>query len=406
MRAPGGSRSYDHPYSKVGGPSFMSPQGDMVSPQTYGSMVMSAPYGSASNWRRYVREIFANMLKENLAVLLVCFIWIRAAASAPSADPFARSVFIGLMAGFSIFVSLSWGYNSRLPRMLSPGAIIVSMLSGRLSFLLGLPMIIFGLCFAAVAGVIVAASGAAAIPIIGGPNNTSIGGAFCVQLFFTAIIAYTVLDQFTTRNGEPRTFPKGTAPPANTNYDADGNPQPFRAYHEDIGRRPAVYAGVVFLLVTFSNLSWGLFVFNGYAYFAGAISCVVFFGGNNNAFNNQCFTPAAGSGLLPVSSTITGAAALFMLVDVLAWLLAFLLDWLTYYAHNNEPERTADQSDDTNYGYDNQIDSEYASVDVVGKNNLSKAAARRRRKEAAAAAAASMPANVSKPLDVNLWTGN
>lgn len=389
MKAPSGrgrrETSYDHPYEEVGGPAYMRPNGELLERDSILNMMRYAPYGKG-RFAFYAREIFANMLKEGLAVMLLCFVVVRAAASAAGPDPFTRSIFIGLISAVGIFVALNWGYNQRLPRHLTPGATIVSFLSGRINWFLLLLYLVIGFAFATVGAAVLYASGSSTIPIIGNPNNTSIGGAFCIQLFFTTIIAYTVLDQFSTRGGYPRTFPKGTARPAGDVQSTPEVPDPLSAYHEDIGRRPIVYAGVVFVLVTFSNLSWGLFVFNGYIYYAGALGSQML--GASDAFNNRLVTG--------VNTYISGAAALFILCDVLGWILAFFLDWLTTYAHNNE---TRPDDDESNYG--GSDDYEYASAAAATTNSKignSAAAARRRKNKQS-------PAIVENHLNTALWVG-
>lgn len=395
MKAPSGisrrrndndNDSYDHPYSKVGGPAYMRPNGELLERDSILNMMAYAPYGKGK-FAIYAREIFANMLKEGLAVMLICFVVIRSAAAAPGPDPFTRSIFIGLVSAVAIFVALNWGYNQRLPRHLSPGATVVTFLSGRLNWFLSLLYIVIGFAFATVAAGILYGSGSSAIPVIGNPNNTSIGGAFCIQLFFTAMIAYTVLDQFSTRGGYPRTFPKGTARPAGDVQSTPTNPDPLSAYHEDIGRRPIVYAGIVFVLVTFSNLSWGLFVFNGYIYYAGALGSQML--GASNAFNN------VGLAGPTVNNTVSGAAALFILCDVAGWILAFFADWLTTYAHNNEERPDEDES---NYGYYNSSDERVGNN--ADANTATNKKARRR------ATKTSSPAGIESHLNTSLWVGS
>jgi hypothetical protein len=389
MNAPSG-RKYEHAYSKVNGPAYMRPNGELLAKDSIVNMMLYAPYGKG-RFSTYAREIFANMLKEGLGVMMISFVVIRSAAAATGPDPFTRSIFIGLMTAASIFVALNWGYNQRLPRNLSPGATIVTFLGGRINWFLTALYLAIGFVFAIVAGAILYGAGASTIPVIGNPNNTSIGGSFCIQFFLTAIIAYTVLDQFSTRAGYPRTFPKGTARPADDVQSTPENPDPLSAYNEDIGRRPMVYAGVVFVIVTFSNLSWGLFVFNGYIYFAGAFGSQLL--GAPNAFNN------VGLGGALTNTYVGGAAALFILCDVAGWLLAFFVDWLTTYEHNNE---TRPYEDESNYGGGDNYEqaNERVGSTVVQMNNNAAAASRRRKKNN------STPTSVESHLNASLWTGN
>lgn len=324
---------------KVGGPAYMRPNGELLDPllDSWWTMFKFAPYGQ-DNFPTYAREIFANMFKEGAAVLMMSFVIIRAAVASAGPDPFVHSLFIGFVSAVSYFVALSWGYNERLARNLTPGAVIANLLQGRLNWFLSLLTLVVGFAFATAGAGVLYASGVSTIPVIGAPNNTTTGGAFCVQFFFTLILAITVLDQFSTRNGKPRTFPKGRAPPADNVQATPTNPNPLRAYHEDFGRRPMVYAAIVFVFVSLGNQSWGLFVFNGYVYYAGALAAQ--FLGAPDAFNN--------GNLGGVGAPVSGAAALFILTDVLAWIVAFGVDWLLTYLHNNAKQRRAD--DDSNYG--------------------------------------------------------
>lgn len=370
----------------VGGPMWVAPDGRIVD-GVFANSVWYAPYGKGQ-FGTYMREIIAGMIKEFILVIIVCFLLPGFVSIGAGPDPVSRAIFIGMVAGLSVLAALNWGYNERLPRLLTPGAAIVAFLSGNINLWLLLGELVVGFAGATVAAGFLYGTGASAIPIIGTPNNNDLAGTFFVQLIFTMIIAYTVLDQKTTKDGEPRTFGKWQQKP-NEATRAAGTPEspnPYRVYQEGFGRRPLVYAAFVWLLVAFAFLKFGLWTFNAYIYYAGALALV--FLGQTGAFNNV--STAGGT-------HVSGAGALFILVDVLAWILAMLFDWLMYWLHNNEYERTNNPSDFSSYG-DGGVDvkSEYQLMEdqLVGSN--SNASVRNRSKKKTS------PEIVSTPIDEHL----
>lgn len=322
----------------IGAPLWVNPDG-RIQQGTFSNAVFYAPYGRGQ-FGMYMREIVAGMIKEFVLVIIVCFLLPGFVSIGAGPDPVSRAIFIGLIAALSVLAALEWGYNERLPRFLTPGAVVAAFFSGNINLWLMIAELAVGFAGATVAAGFLYGTGASAIPIIGTPNNNDLAGTFFVQLLFTMIIAYTVLDQKTTRGGYPRTFGKWPKPEAGAALvSSPENPTPNRVYQEGFARRPYVYAAVVWLLVAFAFLKFGLWTFNAYIYYAGALALV--FLGQGAAFNNQ----NAG-----VGSFIQGAGALFILVDVLAWLLAMLIDWFMYWLHNNEYERSNNPDDDSSYG--------------------------------------------------------
>jgi hypothetical protein len=256
----------------------------------------------------------------------------------------ARAVFIGLIAGLSVYATLKWGYNDRLPRNLTPGATVAEFLAGRINWFLLLLYLAVGFTGATIGGALLFATGSSAIPIVGAPNNTGIGAATMIQLCFTLIIAYTVYDQKYIRGGLPRVFRKrddSSADQPQTEIDTNPN----RAFQEDIAARSGVYATIVTLVVAGCYLKWGLWAFNGYIYFAGALGLLML--GDNGAFNNVI---TVGSANPPAAwNPILGIAAMFILMDVTAWILAMLIDFCMAWILG-QTKRNMIGHDDSSYG--------------------------------------------------------
>lgn len=349
MKTPVGRSARNKSRKNVGAPLWVNPDGSVQSGDggavtfkagAFANAVFYAPYGKG-NFGTYMREIVAGLIKEFVLTIIVCFLLPGFVSIGAGPDPVSRAIFIGLIAALSVLAALEWGYNERLPRFLTPGAQITAFLSGDINLWLLIAELVVGFAGATVAAAFLYGTGASAIPIIGTPNNNDLAGTFFVQLLFTIIIAYTVLDQKTTRGGYPRTFGKWPKPENKTEnlVSTPENPTPNRVYHEGFARRPYVYAAVVWLLVAFAFLKFGLWSFNAYIYYAGALALV--FLGQGGAFTNQ----NAG-----VGSYVAGAGALFIMVDVLAWILAMLIDWFMYWLHNNEYARSNNPDDDSSYG--------------------------------------------------------
>jgi hypothetical protein len=341
MQHPNG-KNYDHPYNDLNAPLWINPDGSLrdgpmfkINKGSCWSRFRYAPYGEGG-MSMYWREIIANMVKEGVGIILMTFLLPGFVATPVAADPVSRAIFVGFIAALSLIGVLNWGYNDRLPRHLTPGATITELLDGSINWLLALIYLGVGFLCATFGALILWGTGSSAIPIIGGPNPTSIGGAFAVQLLFTGAIALSVMDQFTTKKGEPRTFHGRDAAKAKEE-DSNASPNNARVFREDIGARPLVYGGFVWLLVSFAFLKYGLFTFNAYIYFAAALSSQLL--GAPNAWNNE--------GLGAVGAYVAGAAALFILTDVLAWVCAWGLNILLYVLHNNEPRA---EEDDSSYG--------------------------------------------------------
>lgn len=333
----------NHPYAaaahsngqrSIDAPLWMNPDGSLKKGSCW-ERFRYAPYGMGM-MPTYAREITANALKEGVGIILITFLLPGFVATPVGADPVSRAIFVGLVAALSLFGVLNWGYNDRLPRFLTPGSIVVELLDGSINWVLALIFLVVGFLFATIGAGILYSTGTSAIPIIGAPNPTSTAGVFFVQLLFTGAIALTVMDQFTTKRGRPRTFGKRTRTDNSTPDDAEF-PNKNRVYREDIGARPIVYCAFVWVLVSFAFLKYGLFTFNAYIYYAGALGSQ--FLGASNAFNNV--------GLGGAGTYVGGAGALFILVDILAWVLAWALNILLYYLHNNEPRPSFD---DSSYG--------------------------------------------------------
>lgn len=324
---------WDHPYVNVDAPAWLAPDGTFSSGTEYLDQLKYAPYGKG-NMGFYWREIIANVvLKEGLAVLFVSFLLPAIVSTAPGPDPVSRAIFVGLVAGLSIIVMLKWGYNDRVPRHLTAGATVSQFIvEGQINWFLALVYLAVGFAFATCGAAVLYTTGTSAIPIIGTPNNQWAGTTFLIQFLFTIVIALTVMDQFTTRKGKPRVFKQRDVPAAS-------DIAPNRPYQEDIGARPLVYGIIVWLLVTVGYLKWGLWSFNSYTYFAGALG-LQFLGCGGSWNNVNCLTS--------VGTNVSGAAALFILTDVAAWCVAALLNAVLYWMHNNEPRM---EDDDSSYGH-------------------------------------------------------
>lgn len=384
MRAPLNGRKKS---KKIGAPAWVKPDGKYV-PGCWARFRFS-PYGEGG-MSTYAREIVGGLMKEMLLVMIISFILPAVVSIAPGADAFSRAFYIGFIASVSLYGALNISYNSRLPRLLSPGAVVSELCRGYINWLLAVLMLIAGFVGATIGALLLLASGGSAIPIIGGANPTSIGGAFVVQFLVTMAIAYSVLDQKTTRRGEPKMFPKDAKRPGRDEVSTNENPLPYAAYNENLAKRPIVYAAFIWFLVTFSFAKFGLWTFNGYIYYAGALGLQLL--GIPDTFNNNA-TAAA-------TNVITGVAALFILTDVLAWLVAAALDWLMYYLQNNEWDRSNDASDESNYGgigdqYE-LMEEEYESIPDKKKKSVNTSTSSRRNINDAA---------VIEHLNANDWVG-
>jgi hypothetical protein len=385
----------------IGGPLFVNPDGTLQSRKSCSFAFWYSPYGKGG-MTMYSREIAASLIKEFFGVLLICVMLPQFAAAAAGADPVSRAIFIGLIAGASIFAASSWGYNDRLPRHLDVGATIVQFMSWNINWVLGILNLLVGFTAAVIAAAILYATGTCTVPIIGGPNRTDIAGAVFVELLATLLIAYSVLDQKTTKLGEPKVF-KNRAKPASGAAPTDGcalpgssyegsaaNPIPNRAYQEDISRRPWLYGAVVFLMVSFCFFAFGIWTFNSYVYFAAGLGTLFISGGTtatSDPFNN--IVPGV------VSTRIAGSAALFFLVPVLAWIIAFFVDWLMYYLHNNEPRMS--EFDDSSY---HSVNEEFDIYEEVPAKKISNVAAKKRNVEV------NSQNTVKANYDSSLWTDN
>ena len=327
------SQNWEHPYADVDAPAFMGPDGTFLTAPQWRDQLLYAPYGKG-NMGYYWREIVANVvLKEGLAVLFVSFLLPAIVSTAPGTDAVSRAIFVGLVGGLSIVVMNSWGYNDRVPRHMTVGATVTQFLEGHINWFLALLYLTIGFAFATCGAAVLYTTGSSAIPIIGTPNSQWWVTAGIIQWLFTTVIALTVQDQFTTRKGKPRVFKQ-------RDVDGAADIAPFRPYQEDIGARPLVYGGIVWLLVSVGYLKWGLWSFNSYTYYAGALG-LQFLGCGTNAWNNvNCLTSTG--------TYVAGAGALFILCDVAGWITASVVNAVLFWLHSNEP-RQAD--DDSSYGH-------------------------------------------------------
>jgi glycerol uptake facilitator-like aquaporin len=373
LGAPVGSR---RPRNKrIAGASWQNTDGQAKDPKSFVNNLLYAPYGKGQ-MGKYAPEIASGMIKELVAVIIICFLLPCFVSTAPGADPVSRAIFVGLIASLSIYATLKWGYNDRLPRNLTPGATIAELFSGRINLGLALMYLIVGFVGAIVAAALLYATGSSSIPVIGYPNGTSTVAVAFIQLCFTAIIALTVYDQKYIRQGQPRVFKKRSTATSDMNQ-TENNPTPNRAFQEDIGARPSVYAAFVMILVAGAYLKWGLWAFNAYIYFAGGFG--LRFLGDEGAFANVI---TVGSANPPTSySQVDGAWAIFLFMDIAAWLCAMCIE-AGLYRLNGMTERT---SDDDSSGYAMETESSYRAMDdqpVVESQITSKQASTRKRRDA------------------------
>lgn len=384
----------------IGGAAWQNTDGSVKAPQGFGYNVMYAPYGKG-NMGNYAGEIAVNLIKEFVAVIIVTFLLPAFVSTAPGADPVSRAIFIGLVAGLSIYATLKWGYNDRLPRNLTPGATVAEFLGGRINWLLMILYLAVGFVAATIGAALLFATGSSAIPIVGFPNNTSIGAATMIQFCFTLIIAYTVYDQKYIRNGLPRIFRKrDTSSADGPQTETDTNPN--RAFQEDIGARAGVYATIVTLVVAGCYLKWGLWAFNGYIYYAGAMGLLML--GDGGAFNNVI---TVGSANPPAAyNSILGIAAMFILMDVAAWVAAMAFDALMYWILGTT-KRNMIGHDDSSYGagddsyYEMQEDQPRRAAVAPVERHMSDKNARRRVKNADIDAHLASPHNLMQ--DTRGW---
>jgi hypothetical protein len=378
----------------IGGAAWQNTNGSVKDPKGFVYNIMYAPYGK-DNMGNYAGEITVNLIKELIAVIIVTFLLPCFVSTAPGADPVSRAIFIGLVAGMSIWAANRWAYNDRLPRNLTPGATVAEFLGGRINWFLALLYLAVGFVGATIGAALLFATGSSAIPIVGFPNNTSIGAATMIQLCFTLIIAYTVYDQKYIRKGLPRVFRKrdaSTADQVQTEHDTNPN----RAFQEDIGAKPGVYGVIVMLVVAGCYLKWGLWAFNGYIYYAGALGLLML--GDDGAFNNVI---TVGSANPPAAyNSIIGIAAMFILMDVVAWVLAMLIDALMYrILGTTNRKANPDTFDDSSYGDDSYYEMQEERKPI--ERQVSEKNTRRRVRDAEINAHLSAPHNLMQ--DTRGW---
>lgn len=408
------SDEVDHPYADMEAPLWLDPTGNIrgrgkvvieFDPRetTCWERFMYAPYGK-SNSILYVREIIANLIKEGVGILLFCFLVPGIVAGNAGADIASRAILVGLIYSLSLFSILNWGYNDRMPRHLTLGATIAELADGSISWWLAVLYIVTGFLFSTFSALLLAATNTSAIPVIGGPNFNTLGGTAAVQILFTGAIALTVMDQFTTWAGKPRQFKARRGPAQKDekgnvyypNDDSAESPNNMRAYREDIGARPMVYASIVWALVTFAFYKFGLFTFNSYVYYAGALGSRIL--GATDAFNN------IGLNGFNTGANITGVGAMFILLDVVGWMLAWGINALLYVLHNNEPRP---KGDDSSYGSMHGGGGKKKHVNRSISSRIGNATSAKRR-ATKAMDLASNEAVEQKPIQLNAaaWTGS
>jgi membrane protein implicated in regulation of membrane protease activity len=346
MSVPRNGEEYNHAYSSIDGPSYMNSEGKYKTNPGWWHLFRFAPYGEGG-MPKYAREIIGNFLKEAFLVFGLCVIVGGAASTAAGADLESRGVWLGLIFGAGLFISLAWGYNDRMPRHLTAGATMAEwLIRGNINWLLALLYLAIQLLMATAAGAILYATGSSSIPIIGTPNITWIGGAFGIQLLGTFFIALSVLDQYTTRKGAPRVFSKkDETGEADNAYNS--------SHKEDIGKRGFLYGMVGFAVVSFSYVKFGLFTFNSSIYFALACGA---------SFLNLAHPTLYAADPWNQFGAVPGAAALFILTDVLAWGLAAGFQALLFWLQNNEPRESGD---DSSYG---EVANQYSAPQITRGN--------------------------------------
>lgn len=321
---------YETPYRNVDAPEYANPDGTLGfrgeaarrGINTCGDALLYAPYGKTKNGKNaawiYWKEIVACMLKEYLFVTVKTLFIVGIASAAAGPDAVSRAIYLGAVYALSVYVGLNWGDNSPLPRHGNLGISFAELLAGRISIQFFLLYFASGLLGALSASPILERTGLSAIPTIGAPNATSIGGAFSIEFLVGFLIIYTVLDQFSVRDGGSRSHGM------NANIGDD---------KESVRARPAVYGAVVFVAVSFAFLKWGIFTGSDcYTYFAGALG--QHWLGVANPFNQAA-----------AATPVSGAWALFMFTTCVSAIAAWGLDWLMYHLHTNGA-----RSSSANYG--------------------------------------------------------
>lgn len=326
-----GDGEFDHPY--VGTPEYFDEDSNLQFSQeakdrgidTFGAAFLAAPYGYTGTgsgkkqaiWN-HIPEVVGNMSKEMLFVMVKVIFVVGIASAAAGPDAVTRACFLGLLYMASIYVGLNWGDNSLLPRHGNLGVTFAEMLAGRLSIFLFLLYWGMGLVGAVAGAAVIKLTGTSAIPVIGAPNATSVGGAWTVQFLIGIFIVLTVLDQFSALNGRARTF---------------GKRANIGATKESVRARPLLYGAAAFAGVSFAFLKFG--DFTGSDHF-------VYFGG---ALGQQFLGIARPWGQAAAASPLSGAWALYLFTPLCVGLAAFLIDWFFSWCHNNGSRRSS-----ANYG--------------------------------------------------------
>ncbi len=282
-----------------------------------------APYGEGGMIMN-AKEIAVGMLEEAILVFCLCIIVVGAASAAAAADIEVRAFHIGIMFGLGLIVALGWEHSDKLPRHLTFGATVAEFWPrGNVNWLLALIILAVQFLAATAAGGVLFATGASSIPIIGTPNITWIGGAFGIQLLGTFILALTVYHK---------------------RYNKMHN-------KGDVGNSGWLYGCAGIVIVAFSYAKFGLYTFNACVYFASACGA---------SFLNLAHPTLYAADPWNQFGAVSGAAALFIMTDVLAWMLAALLCWFIFGADGN----TSNESSESPYG-GNPVATEYSRATSV-----------------------------------------
>jgi len=314
----------------IGVPAYTNRDGSVQSQASVMEKLTSAPFGPGNTWNN-MPKIVRSMFWEFVCVFGICVILPSAVATPLGPDPLSRAIFLGFVAGISIWGALELGRTSmELPRHISPGASWSQLWQGKINLWFFIGYLIVGFLASLAASGVIYATATSIPPAVGGANRTDLAGAFFVQLLATCFIALVVLVPNSRDNDTP------------------------------IDSKPLIYGAVTFLVIMFSYLKFGLWTFNGYIYFTSAIALTFLGGGAGVAvdpFNNVV------PGITGASDAIQGIGAMFILVDLLAWWLVFLVDWFLMYLRYREEEGPAPappRREDSEY---HSMNDEYSNYD-------------------------------------------
>jgi hypothetical protein len=298
----------------IGYPEYQDfdPNGTHVSDHVYGRR--AGPLGSLAHLglgkSGVAKEglwtaLLASWVKEYLTTLVLVLGVLVFVITPTTTDTVSKPLIIGLIYGFGVLLAYRIGNVPGLPRHANLALTTMEFLSGRVAAIPAIGNGLFALGGAVSAGAIVGylpnAITNPTVPLIGtfGTQSTSTVGAIFVVLLGSALTTF-VLANFTT-------------------YLQMG------CHHHNIKMRPGIAAAVNAFVIAIMYMAYGIFTFDGWTYFGGAVAQVVATSNAQYAWSQSGTLYQLPPYVVPV---IDGIAAMWILMPIVGGVLAFALDWV------------------------------------------------------------------------------